>query len=294
MIDCQYGASPGCPNVLPYSHIRPDGSEEMTTAIPASDFETLYGEYHDRIFRAAFRLTGNMEDAEDVMQETYLRAFSSFSGFEGRSSFGTWLYRIMVNCSYRYMKKRDRLPVQMITADRGITETDFWDAMKSHESAEDIAVVEGIREACLQLFLICMPRKQRIAFTLKILMGLPSAEVARIMDSTVGSVKVNVHRAKRHLLNNMDGRCSLIDPKSPCRCANWYGYLRENGKLDATLSAVPVSKPGITDADQMRGEIDFLRNVKTLYSTQTRHECAGDFVTRMKTLIDSSSLAVFK
>lgn len=125
-------------------------------------FETFYKEYYEKLFRAAFRLTGNKEDAQDIIQEAYINAFKSFSKFEHNSSFGTWIYRIMLNCTYRYITKRDKLPIQVITAESGISQTEFWESIKSNESVEDTAMVEDIRETCIQLFLNCIPKKQRI------------------------------------------------------------------------------------------------------------------------------------
>ncbi len=79
-----------------------------------------FKEYYEELFRAAFRLIGNKEDAEDVIQEAYMNAFKAFPKFESKSSISTWIYRIMLNCSYRHMKKRDKLPVEIITSENGI------------------------------------------------------------------------------------------------------------------------------------------------------------------------------
>ncbi len=69
----------------------------------------LLVEHHSRnIFRLAYRMTGNEQDAEDVVQETFLKAFRQLNGFEERSNFSTWLYRIGVNCALDLLRKRRR------------------------------------------------------------------------------------------------------------------------------------------------------------------------------------------
>lgn len=256
------------------------------------EFETLYQEYYEELFRAAFRLIGNREDVEDVIQETYLNAFKGFSKFERKSSISTWLYRIMLNCSYQYMKKKAKLPIKTITSEKGISETAFWESIKSNESVEDSAVIEDIRETCIQLFLNCMPRKQRVAFTLKILMPLPSAEVARIMDTTEGAVKVNVYRAKQHLKNNIEGRCSLIDPRNPCQCANWRRYLIDTGKMYKIPAFDPVKKRSNADMSLLSSEVDFLRKITSLYDNRPKHASYEEFTERMKKIISSGRLRI--
>ena len=256
------------------------------------EFEILYKEYYEELFRTAYRLIGNKEDVEDVIQETYLNAFKAFPKFENRSSIGTWIYRIMLNCSYGYMKKKARLPVETITSENGISETDFWESIKSSDSVEESAIIEDIRETCIQLFLICMPKKQRIAFTLKILMQLPSADVANIMDISESAVKVNVYRAKQHLKNNIGGRCSLIDPKNPCQCANWRGYLINTGKICSIPAYNPVKKRSNADISLISSEVGFLSKIISLYDNHPKHTSYEKFIERMKDITSSGTLKI--
>ncbi|EGW40470.1 sigma-70 family RNA polymerase sigma factor [Desulfosporosinus sp. OT] len=256
------------------------------------EFETFYKEYYEKLLRAAFRLTGNKEDAQDVIQEAYLNAFKAFAQFDHNSSFGTWIYRIMLNCSYRYMKKRDKLPIQIFTAESGISETEFWNSIKSNESVEDSAMVEDIRETCIQLFLDCIPQKQRIAFTLRILMQLPINEVAEIMSLSQSAVKINVYRAKQHLKNNMEGECSFINPKSPCQCANWVKYLIDTGKIDNIPRNNSVKKWSPADLTLISSEMDFLSKIIRLYDNQPEHTSCDEFIVRIKEIISQKTLKI--
>jgi len=256
-----------------------------------SQFETFYHEYYEKLFRTAFRLTGNREDAQDVVQEAYINAFKSFAKFNHNSSFGTWIYRIMLNCTYRYMTKRDKLPIQIIMAERGISQTEFWESIKSKESVEDQAMVDDIRETCLQLFLNCIPKKQRIAFTLKILMELSIEEVADIMGISESAVKINVYRAKRHLKDNMEDKCSFIDPKNPCQCRNWVKYLIDTGKADL-IAHNPVKKRSQADMTLIWTEIDFLRKTIRLFDHQPDHTSYREFREKIKEIISKQTLKI--
>lgn len=257
-----------------------------------SQFETFYQEYYEKLFRTAFRLTGNREDAQDVIQEAYINAYRSFAKFNHASSFGTWIYKIMLNCTYRYMTKRDKLPIHIITAERGISETEFWDSLQSNESVEEQAIVEDIRETCLQLFLNCIPKKQRIAFTLKILMELSIEEVADIMSISESAVKINVYRAKQHLKDNLAERCSFINPENPCQCGNWLKYLIDTGKCDLIAAYNPVRSRSTAEMSVIWTEIDFLRKTRRLYDNQPGHTSYPEFRQKIREIILQQTLKI--
>src|ERR671933_892222 len=80
-------------------------------------FRALVERHSRSVFRLAFRMTGNEQDAEDVVQESFLRAYKQLSKFDERASFGTWLYRIAMNCSLDLVRSRKRRSEQMAPAD---------------------------------------------------------------------------------------------------------------------------------------------------------------------------------
>jgi len=142
---------------------------------------------------------------------------------------------------------------------------------------EEQAIVEDIRETCLQLFLNCMPKKQRIAFTLKILMELSIKEVADIMGISEGAVKINVYRAKQHLKDNLEERCSFIDPENPCQCGTWLKYLIDTGKADLISAYNPARSRSTAEMSVIWTEMDFLRKTMRLYDHQPGHTSYLEF-----------------
>src|SRR5882724_1742134 len=88
----------------------------------ADAYRVLVERHSRALFRLAFRMTGNEEDAEDVVQESFLRAYRQLSKFDERASFGTWLYRIAMNCSLDLVRARKRRNEQMAPADAELDE----------------------------------------------------------------------------------------------------------------------------------------------------------------------------
>src|SRR5689334_17491375 len=83
----------------------------------ADAFRALVDRHSRSLFRLAYRMTGNEQDAEDVVQETFLRAYRQLGKFDERASFGTWLYRIAVNCSLDFVRSKKRRSEQIAPAD---------------------------------------------------------------------------------------------------------------------------------------------------------------------------------
>src|SRR5215471_13062339 len=83
----------------------------------ADAFRVLVDRHSRSLFRVAFRMTGNQQDAEDVVQESFLRAYRQLAKFDERASFGTWLYRIAVNCSLDLVRSRKRRSEQLAPVD---------------------------------------------------------------------------------------------------------------------------------------------------------------------------------
>ena len=254
------------------------------------DFDIIYEEQYDKLYKLAYRLTANKEEAEDVLQEAFLSAYSAYPKFQNKSQVSTWLYRIVVNCAYKNIKKLKRLPVYDIAPEYNLTTDEFFEKLKSYAPVEDQVMVNCMREQCLQLFLKCMPSKQRVAFVLKVLLDLPGEDVAQIMGISVGAVKTNVYRARLRMKENMEDKCSYINPDSPCHCKNWVAYAIANNKMDM-IPNFPLNKE--IDYDLIFAkEMDFLSKVKFLYDKYPEKMAYRSFIENIKNLISQKSLEI--
>lgn len=255
------------------------------------DFGNVYRELYGKLFSVAYRITGSKENAEDVIQESFVKAYHAYRGFRGESQISTWLYKIVVNCSYHHIKKQARLPVYGISARLNISPDEVFERIKSYESVEDVVLTNDMRETCLQLFLECIPKKQKIAFVLKVLLDLSIQEVASIMGISISAVKTNVYRARLSMKENMEDRCSYINPDNPCNCKNWVAYAIKNNRTDQVRN---VKLQKTIDYEKIYNtEMDFLTKVVMLYGNCPEYQPYEEFVQRIKEMISSSSLKLF-
>lgn len=182
------------------------GDEELVTLAQKGSreaFEVLVERYKQKAYRIAFDFARDREEAKDLSQEAFLRAFTHLKGFDQRSSFYTWFYRILVNLCLDYRRRRARVSWEPL--DEGAERT-----VKGHETAE--AIPSPDQEAMAQEVsrrvesaLNALPAKQRTAFLLRNHQGLSIQEIAKIMQAAEGTVKVHLHRAVMALRQNLAG-----------------------------------------------------------------------------------------
>ncbi|MCR6484105.1 RNA polymerase subunit sigma-70 [Amycolatopsis sp. OK19-0408] len=164
------------------------------------DFES----YRRELLAHCYRMLGTPEEAEDVVQETYLRAWRAYDRFEGRASLRSWLYRIATNACLTALEQRGRRPMPsgLDAADPG----DAWprpipDALitpSSSDPAEIALARDGVRLALIA-GLQLLPPRQRAVLILREVLAFPAAEVAEMLGTTVAAVKSTLQRARATL-----------------------------------------------------------------------------------------------
>ncbi len=155
-------------------------------------------ERHGRaLFRLAFRMTGNEQDAEDVVQESFLRAYRQLSRFDERATFGTWLYRIAANYSLDLVRSRKRRSQQMVAADsegddpvQALPSTDPTPERFALSAEVGNRVAEAMKE---------LSGTERTAFVLRHFEGMCIEDVSRVLGCQPGAAKHSVFRAVQKL-----------------------------------------------------------------------------------------------
>ncbi len=156
-------------------------------------FEPLVGRYMQKAFHIAFGFTRDTESAKDLSQDAFLRAFSRIKQFDGRSSFYTWFYRILVNLCLDHARHNGKVAWQSLD-DLSEKSNDQRQLVDDRFRPEQAAIAgEASRRASETLQ--AMPNKQRTAFLLRNDQGLSIADVAKVMKTTEGTVRVYLHRA---------------------------------------------------------------------------------------------------
>ncbi len=157
-------------------------------------------ERHSRaVFRLAYRMTGNEQDSEDVVQETFLRAYKQLHRWEARSSFSTWLYRIAANYSLDLVRRRQRHGEVAMTESAGERETDVVHALASHAPGPDRLLFSDRVQQRVAATLDGLSRQERTAFVLRHFEGQSIEEIAGALGLSGNAAKHSIFRAVQKL-----------------------------------------------------------------------------------------------
>ncbi len=192
------------------------GAPKESSAELESRFESEALPYLDRMYAAALGLTRNQQDAEDLVQDVYLRAFSSFDRFEEGTNIRAWLYRILTNTfisEYRSGRRDPGRIGQPLPADWQLTDQDLQvlaseqprRAAPVSPSAESEAIV-GLEQGEVLEMLEQLPEGQRNAVYLSDVMGFSYREIAEILEVPLGTVTSRIHRGREALRKSLRGQ----------------------------------------------------------------------------------------
>ncbi len=160
-------------------------------------FDELVRRHQRHVYQLCYRFAGNHEDASDLAQDVFVRAFKGLRSFKGASAFSTWLYRIGVNvCLNRVGSRAAARTVALEQVDRIETRTERADA----------ALLRDERAGEVRAAIARLPKKQRAALILRVYHELPHDEIAEILGSSVGAVKANFFHALANLKKLLQGR----------------------------------------------------------------------------------------
>lgn len=188
-----------------------DGDAAVVAQVQAGDvqaFRLLVERHQPTVFRLAFRMTGNQQDAEDAVQETFLRAYRQLRRFEPRASFGTWLYRIAANCTLDLLRKRQREAEHRAWPDSAATETP--DSVAANTPAPDSVAASAEAQQQVESALDQLTPLERAAFTLRHLEGRPIAEISATLGVGANAAKQSIFRAVRKLRLALEPMRSLV------------------------------------------------------------------------------------
>jgi RNA polymerase sigma-70 factor (ECF subfamily) len=163
----------------------------------ADAFRVLVERHSRPLFRLAFRMTGNEQDAEDIVQDTFLRAYRRIGKFDERASFGTWLYRITVNCSLDLVRARKRRSEQSGPANPEID--DLMQSLPSTGATPDRMAMSGEARQRIAEAMEELSASERTAFVLRHFEGMCIDEVSRVLGCRPGAARHCVFRAVQKL-----------------------------------------------------------------------------------------------
>lgn len=168
-------------------------------------FERIVLKYQDRIFNLCYRFLGNMQEAEDVAQDVFIKVFKALKRFRSESSFYTWIYRITVNTcknrikslDYRRLKKKIQLPDETYTESNRIAAA----VMSNDSPAESMEKKERMKQ--IQTAINKLPPDQKAVIVLRDIEGFSYDEISEITGHKLGTVKSKLSRARNDLRNKL-------------------------------------------------------------------------------------------
>ena len=175
-----------------------------------SAMDQLVQRHLKSVFNLAYRLSGNYDDAEDIVSEAFVRVYASLNNFRGDAHFSTWLYRIVTNVFLDERKK------QRVRAHSSLEEIiDLEDSRVTRQVEDptpgpDFIVERGERANLIQEAVLELPRNQRLMIALYHFQGRSYEEIAEIMQLPIGTVKSRLNRARLALKNRLNASRELL------------------------------------------------------------------------------------
>lgn len=165
----------------------------------AEAFDVLFERYKERVYRAVYHLTANREDTNDLVQESFIKAYRSLRGFKGNCSFYTWVYRIAVNTALNFTKHRAHYPkLSLEMMDDEAQDSEVFKRFKQQRTApEEIGLTE-LQER-LNKALLKLSESHRAVVVLHDIEGLSHEAIAKIMKCSEGTVRSRLYYAHQEL-----------------------------------------------------------------------------------------------
>jgi len=180
---------------------------ELVARTQAGDpeaFDELVVRYSPRLYGLVYHMTSNHEDTNDLLQDVFAKAFRSIKGFQGKSSFYTWMHSIAVNMSINFLKKRGRrLTMSLDDVDAGVqNDAEFIEATTGSDPSHAANLSElqqRLNEAMQKL-----SHEHRAVVTMFDIQGMPHAEIAKILGISEGTIRSRLFYAHRQLQNYLE------------------------------------------------------------------------------------------
>jgi RNA polymerase sigma-70 factor (ECF subfamily) len=174
-----------------------------TQAGDARAFDALVVRFSPRLYGLVYNMTASHEDTNDLLQEIFSKAYRSIKGFQGKSSFYTWMHTIAVHMSINFLKKRNRRRTMSLDdVDNGIlNDPDFIEATSNGDPSH----AANLSELQLKLneSLLKLSHEHRAVVTMFDIQGMPHAEIAKILKISEGTVRSRLFYAHRQLQNHL-------------------------------------------------------------------------------------------
>ncbi|CRK54374.1 ECF RNA polymerase sigma factor SigG [Rhodococcus sp. RD6.2] len=263
----------------------------MTESAVRDEFTPQAEQYRRELLAHCYRMSGSVHEAEDLVQETYLKAWRAYDKFEGRSSLRTWLYRIATTTCLTALENRGRRP---LPTGLGAPSSDPADDLVTREEvpwlepipdemlgvdASDPATVATSRES-LRLALIAalqfLPPKQRAVLILREVLAWPAADVAAMLDTSTAAVNSALQRARAQLAEAAPREDAVLEPVDPEQRALLERFQSAFENYDMAALTELFTRDAVWEMPPFEGWYQGPDAIRTLIETNCPAKAAGD------------------
>ena len=252
--------------------------------------EELVARHQAWIYNIALRMVYVPQDAEDITQEILIKVITKLSTFESRSSFRTWLYRIVVNHVLNMKRTRgEEVEWTFDTYGSSLRSAPDMELPDPNLVPADVRLlVEEAKIGCTTGMLLCLTREQRLAYILGEIFCVTDTIGAELLEISRDNFRQKVARARRDLHQFMHGQCGLINEANPCRCAKKTQAFMKAGYLDpANLLFAKRHVTRVRDvAPKVHEDIDALDIAYASIHRDHPFQTAPDFVASLRKLVN--------
>lgn len=210
-------------------------------------FQLLFSAFQHPLKSYLFRLLASRSDAEDVMHDTFIKAYDKLSTFKGESSLKTWVFTIATHLSYNYLQRQKRWTAdvseqakKLVLANEGLRN----EIINIHQtSAHATYDMKEHIDTCFTCISKNLPIENQVALMLKDIYNFSVAEISQIIQKTEGVVKYLLQDARKTMIDIFDSRCALVNKKGVChQCSELNGWFNPKEKQQQALMKLDLVK----------------------------------------------------
>ncbi len=195
--------------------------------------EALVLKHQPYIYNIAWKMVRNPTDAEDLTQEVNIKIITKLSQFEGKSSFRTWLYRIVANHFLMTKRKTSGTVLNSFDAMEQALDNTPDVPLTELEQKENKQVIREMNYMCMSGMLLCLTKEQRLTFILGEMFNADHTIGSEILGISKDNFRKRLSRARADIFNFMNDKCGLVNKSNPCRCHKKVTYAIKGKAIDS-------------------------------------------------------------
>ena len=210
--------------------------QELVKEAQAGDMkslERLILKHQPFIYNIAWKFVRNPSDAEDITQEAIIKVITNLGKFEYRSSFRTWLYRIVANHFLMVKRKPNELVFENFEAMAKGLEMTPDHPLTELEQQQQRQLIREMNYSCMSGMLLCLTREQRLVYILGEMFNADHTIGSEILEISKDNFRKRLSRARKDLFNFMNNKCGLVNKDNPCRCHKKVKFAVDNKVIDS-------------------------------------------------------------